>query len=424
MPTVQVPYYKSHVACEVEQGRFLGVVTPKTLPEANEKEQADIVRKALLSPIGTERLYKLALGKKHILLITSDHTRPMPSAITIPLLLQEIRSGAPDAEIHILVATGFHRLTTKDELRARFGDAVVNNETVLVHDARNAEKMAYFGIMPSGGELWLNREVEWADLILSEGFIEPHFFAGFSGGRKSVLPGIASEKTVFFNHNAEFIASDKARNGILEGNPIHKDMIFAAKRAGLAFILNVCLNEHKQIVRAFAGDVSRAHEKGCAYVLAQTSVEGRQADIVVTGNGGYPLDLNIYQSVKCMSGAEPFVKKGGAIIALCSCVDGHGSEGFYELFRDNKTPEGVLNAILSRGRDGTLPDQWQAQILARVMQKATVILVSRHCDEELIRSFGLLYADSFENAMAQAQRIAGVGSQVLFLPNGVEIIAT
>jgi nickel-dependent lactate racemase len=347
----------------------------------------------------------------------------MPSAITMPILLEQIRSGAPDAEVRILVATGFHRIMTEDELRARFTDAIVDTQTVLVHDARDAASMEYFGVMPSGGELWLNREALLADLVISEGFIEPHFFAGYSGGRKSVLPGIASEKTVFFNHNAEFIADANARNGILHNNPIHVDMIFAAKQAKLAFILNVCLNEHKQIVRAYAGDVQEAHAQGCAFVATQTSVRAQPADIVVTGNGGYPLDLNIYQAVKCMSGAEPFVREGGVIIALCSCVDGHGSEGFYDLFMQNRTPEAVEQAILARGRDGTMPDQWQAQILARVMKKATVVLVSQHCDPALIESFGLVASRTFDEALAIADGIAGKHGSVLFMPNGVEIIA-
>ncbi len=423
MPVIHVPYYRNHIPCEVDERCFLGVVSKKELPDVNREQQIDIVKQALLNPIGSKRLCELVTGKKRILLITSDHTRPMPSSLTIPVLLSEIRSGAAQAEIHILVATGFHRRTTDAELRERFGEDIVNRETILVHDAHANDRMTYYGIMPSGGELWLNDQVQWADFILSEGFIEPHFFAGFSGGRKSVLPGIASLKTVFFNHNAEFIADEYARNGILDNNPIHKDMIFAAKSVGLAFILNVCLNDKKQIVRAFAGDVTAAHEQGCAFVLEQTSVPCQQADIVVTGNGGFPLDLNIYQSVKCMSGAEPFVKPGGVIIAMCSCVDGHGSEGFYDLFVQNKTPEAVENALLGRGRDGTLPDQWQAQVLARVMKKATVILVSCHCGEELIRSFGLLYADNFEKAMELARQRAGEDASVLFLPNGVEVIA-
>lgn len=420
---VNVPYYTGHIACDVPDSRVAGILEPKPHPERTLEQQQQAARQALEAPIASESLAALAAGKKHILLISSDHTRPMPSAITMPLLLEEVRKGAPEAQIKILIATGFHRAMTQEEIVQRFGAGLAEQEEIIVHDARDSSQMVHKGTMPSGGELWLNNLVDWADLIVSEGFIEPHFFAGYSGGRKSILPGIASEKTVFFNHNAEFIASEQARNGILAGNPIHEDMRFAAQQAGLAFILNVCLNDQKQIVKAFAGDAIQAHAQGCDFV-AQHAVQPKvEADIVVTSNGGYPLDLNIYQSVKCMSGAEPCVRPGGVIIAFSSCIDGHGSEGMYDLFAEHGTPERVEQAILARGRDRTMPDQWQPQVLIRVLQKATVILVTQHCDAGLVELFGLRHAPDFETAMRIAEEIVGQQGSVLFMPNGVEVIA-
>lgn len=420
---VNVPYYTGSMACEVPDGRVAGVLEPRPHPARTPEQQRQAVRQALDAPVASEKLDALAAGKKHILLISSDHTRPMPSAITMPLLLEEVRKGAPGAHIKILIATGFHRAMTQDEVVQRFGAELAGQEEILVHDARDGSRMVYKGIMPSGGELWLNNLVDWADLIVSEGFIEPHFFAGYSGGRKSILPGIASEKTVFFNHNAEFIASEQARNGILDGNPIHEDMRYAAQQAGLAFILNVCLNDRKQVVKAFAGDAVQAHAEGCAFV-AQHAVQPKvEADTVVTSNGGYPLDLNIYQSVKCMSGAEPCVRPGGVIIAFSSCIDGHGSEGMYDLFAEHGTPERVEQAILARGRDKTMPDQWQPQVLIRILKKATVILVTQHCNAGLVEMFGLRHAPDFETAMRMAQDITGQQASVLFMPNGVEVIA-
>ena len=177
------------------------------------------------------------------------------------------------------------------------------------------------------------------------------------------------------------------------------------------------------MVRAFAGDPFEAHAVGCAFVADQARTQKVEADIVVTGNGGAPLDLNIYQAVKCMSGAEPCVREGGVIIALCSCYDGHGSEGFYALFRDHHTPQAVEAAILDRGRDGTMPDQWQAQVLARVMKKAQIILVTDQCDPQLIEQFGIRHAGSFEAAMDMADAIVGKSGKVLFIPNGVEVMA-
>ena len=192
MPTVEVPYHNQRVACTVPDARCLGVLAPKELPRTTPEQQIEIVRAALQAPIQSRPLHELSMGKTRILVITSDHTRPMPSAVTMPLLLREIRRGAPQAQVHILIATGFHRAMTQDEIVQRFGREIAQRETILVHDGRDMQQMVYKGVMPSGGELWLNKEVDWADLIVSEGFIEPHFFAGYSGGRKSILPGIAS----------------------------------------------------------------------------------------------------------------------------------------------------------------------------------------------------------------------------------------
>ena len=185
------------------------------------------------------------------MIISSDHTRPVPSHITMPIILEEIRKNNPDVKITILIATGMHRPTTHEELVAKYGEKIVKEERIVVHSAYEDNDMTFKGILPSGGELWVNKLVDECDLLISEGFIEPHFFAGFSGGRKSVLPGIASKKTVLWNHNAKFIASGLAKAGNLETNPIHKDMLFAAKTVGLAFILNVVLNGEKKVIKAF-----------------------------------------------------------------------------------------------------------------------------------------------------------------------------
>lgn len=421
MATVAMPYYRKKMICEIDDKRLVGVFEPKPYPEAG--DQTAEVLSAVQNPVEGPSLSEKVAGAKRVLLITSDHTRPMPSKITIPVLLSEIRKGAPEAEIKILIATGFHRATTKEEIEERFGKEVAEQEQIIVHDARNAE-MTYKGVMPSGGELWVNALADWADFILSEGFIEPHFFAGFSGGRKSILPGIASQKTVFYNHNSEFINSTEARAGKLAKNPIHADMAFAAKAVGLSFIMNVVLNSKKEIVKAFAGDPVIAHQAGCEFVKEHSEISVKESDIVVTSNGGFPLDLNIYQSVKSMYGAEDCVRKGGVIIAINSCYDGHGSEGFQKLFLEHKTPQAVEKAILSQKRGETMADQWQAQILARIMQKATVILVTDMCPKEMVEGFGLKYAKSFEQAMEIADEIVGEEGKVAFLPNGVEIICS
>ena len=205
--------------------------------------QTELVEAALEAPIGSEPLEKLVQGKKKVVLIASDHTRPVPSKLIIPPMLQQLRQGNPDADITILIATGCHRGTTREELVQKFGEDIVQNEKIYIHDCDERDMLVNIGTLPSGSACEINRLAYEADLLVAEGFIEPHFFAGFSGGRKSVLPGIAGRSTVLGNHCSEFIAHPSARTGILENNPLHIDMLWAAKTAKLAFRENLSLKE-------------------------------------------------------------------------------------------------------------------------------------------------------------------------------------
>lgn len=422
MASFALPYFKEQLKLEVPDERLAGVLVSRSEEYVPEKGETELVEDALANPIGSARLRDLAVGKKHVVIISSDHTRPVPSAVTMPALLKEIRSTNADCRITILVATGMHRPTTHDELVAKYGADIVANEEIVVHDAYNDGDMAFKGILPSGGELWINKLADEADLLISEGFIEPHFFAGFSGGRKSVLPGIASKKTVLWNHNALFIADKHARAGSLEENPIHKDMFFAAKAAGLAFILNVVINSEKKVIAAFAGDVGEAHAKGCEFVASLAQVKAIPADIVVTTNGGYPLDQNIYQTVKGMTAGEACVKNGGVIIIASSCMDGHGGEFFYKLLADKPSAKAANDAL-----DGVAPadtefDQWEAQILARILTKCTVIIVSRHCSPDMIKAMHIEHAFTLEEAMQKAEAIVGADSKITVIPDGIAVI--
>ncbi|MFW5986482.1 MAG: nickel-dependent lactate racemase, partial [Halanaerobiales bacterium] len=311
---VKLPYGREKLTVTVDDDKLQDILVSRTDGYDAELSQEELVKEALANPEDSPRLSELAAGKNRITIITSDHTRPVPSKITMPLLLKEIRRGHPQAEITILIATGFHRPTTDSELREKFGDNIVDEEEIVVHDSRNTDSLTYVGTLPSGGELVLNEMVLNSDLLIAEGFIEPHFFAGYSGGRKSILPGIASKTTVLANHCAEFIDHPQARTGILEGNPLHKDMLYAAEKAGLDFIVNVVINSDKEIIKAVAGHYESAHLQGCNFLAGLAAVEKAPADIVITTNGGYPLDQNIYQSVKGMTAAEATCKEGGVII--------------------------------------------------------------------------------------------------------------
>lgn len=425
MANIAIPYGKGQQQLNVPDARLQAVLRPKHevgKPDTHVTE-TEIVRKALENPIGSARLCELAQGKKRVLVITSDHTRPVPSRVTMPLYLEEIRRDNPAADITILIATGMHRPTTDVELRAKLGDEIVDRETIVVHHAENEQDMVFFGTLPSGGELWLNRLVKEADLVVSEGFVEPHFFAGFSGGRKSIMPGVASKKTVLYNHNALFLQSPEARQGNLEGNPIHRDMLFAAKNANLCFILNVLIDADKRVIAAFAGDLERAHAVACSLCKRLTRVEAVVSDIAITSNGGYPLDQNVYQSVKGMTAAEACVRQGGAIVLCAALGDGHGGEAFYRWFADRASADEVARDIEHVPPESTHMDQWEAQILARVQRRATVFFVTGAENRELIESMHMRWSPDVNTALADATALLNEAATVTVIPDGVGVIA-
>ncbi|MBQ7647187.1 MAG: nickel-dependent lactate racemase [Clostridia bacterium] len=417
----ELPYGRKKLGLEIEDDLVAGVLTSHAEEYKPELSQSELVKRALENPIESERLCDLAKNARTVVIISSDHTRPVPSRITMPLILSEIRSKNPGAEIYILIATGMHRPTTNEELVAKYGEEIVKNEKIVVHNAYNDDEMTFKGILPSGGELWINSLVDKADLLISEGFIEPHFFAGFSGGRKSVLPGIASKKTVLWNHNSIFIADKNSRAGNLNGNPIHKDMLFAAKAANLKFILNVVINSDKEIINAFSGNLEKAHAKGCEFVLSLAETKSVKADIVVVTNGGYPLDQNMYQTVKGLTAAEACVNDGGVIIMASSCSDGHGGEFFYSLIAGEKNAEDAYRKLNGVQPQDTEFDQWEAQILARILVKATVIIVSTDCDKKMFTDMHMLHADTLDEAMKKARELKG-NAKVTVIPDGIAVI--
>ncbi len=422
MDTILLPYGKGQAALEVEDGHLAGVLRSGIHEYTPPKSAEELVRDSLEHPVGSPRLRELAVGRRKITVIASDHTRPVPSRVIMPQMLAEIREGNPDAEITILVATGLHRSTTLAELAAKFGDDIVARERIVVHDCDDASSLVCLGKLPSGGNLVVNRLAAEADLLVAEGFIEPHFFAGFSGGRKSVLPGIASRETVMYNHNSGFIASPKARTGLLEGNPIHEDMLFAARAAKLAFIVNVVIDASHQPIFSVAGDCAEAHRVGREFLESKCSVAAVPADIAVSTNGGYPLDQNIYQSVKGMTAAEATVKQGGVIVMFAEAADGHGGESLYRTFRDEPDLGRMMRTFLARRPEDTIVDQWEAQILARVLLKARVVFVSS-CDDSLIRDMHMIPAHSPAEAMEIARSLVGrTDYTVTVVPDGVSVI--
>lgn len=422
MKTIKIPYYTSSLDLHIQEENLEAVINAKTDDYDPGKSETELVEEALANPIGTLPLRELARGKKKVTLVTSDHTRAVPSKLTLPILLREIREGNPDADITILIATGLHRPTTEAEQRRMFGDAIVDNEKIVVNEAFKDEDFAYVRGLPSGAELWVNKVALDCDLLITEGFIEPHFFAGFSGGRKSILPGICNAATVNENHSYKAISSPYSTTGVLAHNPIHEDMVCAARAVNVQFILNVALNAEKKVIAAFAGDLEEAHAEGVAFVRKLAQCPSVTGDIVITSNGGYPLDQNLYQSPKAVATAEACCADGGVIIMCASCFDGMGGTHFEKLIVRGTVDE--IDEYLSKiPPKETIPEQWCAQIYSRILKKHRIILVTTYLDHELVRKANMIPASSPDEALAMAYEMMGKDARVVVIPDGVAVLA-
>lgn len=407
----------------IEEENLKAVIEAGAHGDKARQSEEELVQEALTNPIGSKKLSELAVGKKKVVIVTSDHTRAVPSKITLPLELREIRKGNPDAEITILIATGLHRATTQEEQRRMFGDAIVDYERIVVNDAYAADDFVDMGRLPSGAVFYVHKLAAECDLLICEGFIEPHFFAGFSGGRKSILPGICSEETVKINHSYQAVASSYARAGILEQNPIHKDMLEAARRVNVQFILNVALDSKKKVIAAWAGDLEKAHEKGVRFVREEAQCPCVTGDIVVTGNGGYPLDQNLYQSSKAVSTAEICAVENGVIILCCSCTDGMGGSYFSKLIQMG-TPEEIDTYLAGLPVEETIPEQWNLQVYVRVLRKHRVILVTEGLEAEMIERCNMIPARTPDEALEIAYGIKGRDARVVVIPDGVSVLVS
>src|ERR1044072_8166099 len=300
----------------------------------------------------------------------------------IPAVLAELDGIVRREDVVILVATGTHRGNTEAELRAMFGDEVVDSVRIVNHDARDRDSLRWLGEYGKGVPVWLNRAWTDAAVKITPGFVEPHFFAGFSGGPKLVAPGLAALETVLVLHDAKRIGDAGATWGVIEGNPLHDDVRAIADATGVTCAFDVILNREKQVVEAFGGDLLAMHKAATdrARSIAMRAVPA-PCDVVVTTNSGFPLDQNLYQSVKGMSAAFQVVRPGGLIICAAECRDGFPDHGSYrEVLASEPSPQALLDAIAAR--PVTVPDQWQVQIQARIQAGARVVVHTSYRSEE------------------------------------------
>jgi nickel-dependent lactate racemase len=397
----------------------------KPLEQKSFDNPIEKIRESINSPIGSPNLKEIIKKKKkveNICIVASDATRPVPSYLILEALIKELNIyGIKDNQIIILIATGLHHASREEELERILGSNLIKRIRVVDHIATDENSLINIGNIDDHPIL-INKLYYKADLKILTGYVEPHFFFGFAGGRKSIIPGIVGAETLQNNHSAENIASPYARFGIFKENPLHKNSIKISRKVGVDFIVNVCINEHHKIVQVASGNFEEAHEKLVNYQLEHIFREIREPyDIVVCGNGGYPLDLNLYQAVKSMAIGEIAVKEGGAIIAVNECADGIGigQDKFKELIFSGLKPEEIYKKILNK--DILLPDQWEIQILTRVLMKADIFVVSNLYKNE-IGNIGMKYAETVEEAINNCLNKYGPNTSILILPNGPHIL--
>jgi nickel-dependent lactate racemase len=383
---------------------------------------AGTLRDALRHPVAGPPLREAIRPGQRVAVSLCDTTRPQPRQAMLAALLDELAGIITPADLTVLVATGTHRGNTGTELREMLGEHFAATLRVINHDARDADSLTWCGTHGAGVPVWLNRHWTEAGARITTGFVEPHFFAGFSGGPKLVAPGLAGLETTLTLHDAQRIGSDQATWAICEGNPVHDDVRAIAAATGVDFAFDVVLNSEQQVVAAFGGEVLAMHAAARAAVreVSMRPVDGL-FDVVVTTNSGFPLDQNLYQAVKGMSAAATIVKPGGLIICAAECADGfpdHGS--FREVLASEPSPQRLLAAIAARPR--TVPDQWQVQVLARVLRRARVGVHTATLSDADLRSAHLFAVPDIEAAVAAELTAAGPGARVCVLPEGPQTI--
>lgn len=398
------------------------VVTARFTPGVPDERAA--LQQALRAPLGTRPLRDLVQPGNTVVIVHTDITRATPNDRILPVILAELEeAGIARQDITLLNALGTHRPQTDAELRGMLGDVVVDNYRCLQHDAFDDANLVYLGHTANHHPVRINRRFYEADVKILTGFIEPHFFAGFSGGPKGVLPSIAGSESVFTNHGLAMIAHPKATWANIQGNPIWEEMREAALMAKPTFLLNVTLNAARQMTGVFAGDMLQAHAAGCEFVRqsAMTPVS-EPYDVVVTTNSGYPLDQNLYQCVKGMSAARQIVRKGGTIIMAGACQDGLPDHGKYAaLLTEGGSPQGVLDLIARPGFSEQ--DQWQVQIQAQLQLHATIQVYSDGLTDSQITRALFTPCRDIADTVARLQTHYGPHTRICAMPEGPQTIA-
>ncbi|QGQ46288.1 nickel-dependent lactate racemase [Metabacillus sediminilitoris] len=390
------------------------IVVPNNLEGLENEEKAVI--EALRNPIGSKPLHEMVKETDKVAIVISDITRPTPNHKLVPWLIKEL-PHVPLNNFVIINGTGTHRDQTRDEFVQMLGEWVVDNVRVINNSCHDKETLVNVGESKFGCDIYLNKEYVEADFRIVTGFIEPHFFAGFSGGPKGIMPGIAGIETIMTFHNARMIGDPLSTWGNMVNNPVQDMTREVNSYCKPHFMLNVTLNKAKQITNVFAGELYEAHDEGCAYVKEHSMIKcDDRFDVVITSNSGYPLDQNLYQAVKGMSAAHKIVKKGGTIICAAECSDGLPNHGNYaEILRMRKTPQEILDMI--NDPEFKMFDQWQVQKQAVIQVWADVFVYSTLSDEDVNNAMFTSTKD-IDRTLEELKESYGEDMKVAVLPLG------
>lgn len=410
---VRLAYGQGHLDVDFPESRTT-VISPSHRPGLADEKGA--VLESLRRPIHSKPLRERIKPSDRICILFTDITRATPNDRIIPWLLEEL-AGHPPERIVLLNQTGTHRPNTQAELERMLTPEVLREHTVLNHECEKREDLIKVGLMHDGTPAMINRHALEADLRIVTGFIEPHFFAGFSGGPKGLMPGVAGLESVMSSHGYAHIGDPRATFGVTVGNPLWEELRDIALRCGPSFLLNVTLNEERQITNVFAGDLIEAHKAGIEFVRASAMQKVKSPfEVVVTTNSGYPLDLNLYQGVKGMSAGARIIAEGGTLIIACECREGvPAGSPLDDLLRSHASLEEILARLATPGF--VRPEQWQAQIQALVQRRAKVLIHSTLPDE-IVRACHLTPCHDIERTVAGELEKSGPDARVAVLPQG------
>ena len=407
---IELPYGNSHLKVRIPTRNIACILNARDAEGL--KNEREAITNSLRAPIESPALRDCVSKSDKVVVLVTDNTRPCPDDRLLPPILAELEAKVPRENITIIVAVGLHPPLDKHELVKKLGRDIVANYNVINHDVNQT---IYIGTTSRGTPVDINTRVIEADFRISTGFIEPHFFAGFSGGRKSIAPGVFSVRSAYKNHGYQMIEHPYVRAGILKGNPLHEDLVEQARMAKLNFIVNVLLNKRREITHVVAGEPVKAHERGCQIARKNVGVKvAHKVDITITTNSGAPLDLDLYQTCKGIDTGSQITRDGGIIITASACSAGVGPKEFRELHASVSSPKEVLRKIK---REEPIGVQWENQILARVQLKHDIYLVSSMKDS-VVKDFMITPVHTIEEGLKRALELLGDDAEIAVIPEG------